>query len=112
MSIGVADEIEAHIEAFADTLLSRNGLQRRDVRFWCLHPGGPKILDRVQKRLGIAEEDLAFSRGVLRDCGNMSSSTVLFVLDRIRQSGAARGDVGLLVSFGPGLTLDSILLRW
>jgi len=74
--------------------------------------GGPKILDRVQKRLGISEEDLIFSRSVLRDCGNMSSSTVLFVLDRIRRSGPDPGDVGLLVSFGPGLTLDGILLRW
>ena len=96
-----------------DGLLERNGLRRADVRFWGLHPGGAKIIDYVQERLGLADDDLAFSRRVLRDFGNMSSPTVLFVLDEIRRSGCPQpGDCGLLLAFGPGLTLEGALVRW
>jgi predicted naringenin-chalcone synthase len=113
MTVQVPDAIEADVGPFVDGLLRRNGLTRDHVAHWCFHPGGPKILDGVRRALGLGERDLEHSYAVLRDFGNMSSPTVLFVLHRIQALSAPRsGEVGLLVAFGPGLTLDGMLLRW
>ncbi len=74
---------------------------------WCVHPGGPAILDHVQAALGIDPAALESSRAVLRDVGNLSSGTVLFVLEReIARLRAGAG--GLLLGFGPGLTLEGL----
>ena len=109
----VPELLAADVAPFVDGLLRRNGLDRAGVRFWGIHPGGPKILDGLQARLGLADEHLAPSRAVLRCYGNMSSPTILFVLDEIQRSGAPRpGDYGVLLAFGPGLTMESLLVRW
>lgn len=101
------------VEGFADALLERNGLTRAQVTFWAIHPGGKRILDHLQKRLGLDEAALRFSREVLRDYGNMSSPTVLFVLDAIQRSGEPKpGDIGMMMAFGPGLTMEACLVRW
>jgi predicted naringenin-chalcone synthase len=113
LSSYVPDVLAANIEAFAEGLLGRNGLRREDVRFWGIHPGGSRILDYLQKQLGLSGDQMAPSRRVLRDYGNMSSPTVLFVLDEIQRRGApAPGDVAVLLGFGPGLTMEGMLLRW
>ncbi len=113
LSAYVPEVLGANIEDFVDTLLARNHLRRQDIRFWGVHPGGKKILDYIQGRLEIEPDDLAYSRGVLRDYGNMSSATALFVLDAItRQGDPQPGDWGVLMAFGPGLTMESALLRW
>ncbi|MBI1750127.1 MAG: type III polyketide synthase [Acidobacteria bacterium] len=96
-----------------DSLLLPRGLRRSDIRFWILHPGGRKVLDAASEFLGLAEEQLRFSRRVLRDFGNMSSPTVLFVLDSVRRSGEPRpGDYGVLLALGPGFAAEAALLRW
>lgn len=101
------------VETFADQLLERNGLTRQDVAFWAIHPGGKKIVDHLQERLGLDDRAMRFSREVLRDYGNMSSPTVLFVLDAIQRSGEPKaGDYGVMMAFGPGLTMESCLVRW
>jgi predicted naringenin-chalcone synthase len=103
----------AAVEEFIDTLLARNGLVRADVRFWGVHPGGLKIMEHIEKRLGLNADDMRFSRAVLRQYGNMSSPTVLFVLDEIQQKGnPLPGDAVVLMAFGPGLTMESALLRF
>jgi predicted naringenin-chalcone synthase len=113
LSSYVPELLAANVEAFIDTLLSRNSLTRSDVRFWGIHPGGSKILDYLQTRLTLTNEDMSFSRAVLRDHGNMSSPTILFVLDHIQRCGQPRpGDYGVLMAFGPGLTMESALLKW
>ena len=113
LSAYVPDVLAANIGAFVEGLLRRNGLERRRVRFWGIHPGGSRILDYLQKELELTNDQMAPSRTVLRDCGNMSSPTVLFVLDEIQRRGSpAPGDYGVLMGFGPGLTLEGILLRW
>jgi predicted naringenin-chalcone synthase len=99
------------IEAFVESLLARNGLRREDVGFWAVHPGGRRILEAVQSRLGLGDADMAPSFAVLEDCGNMSSPTILFVLDRILASRPVPGTYGVALAFGPGLTLESALLR-
>lgn len=93
--------------------LSRSHLSPADVRFWGLHPGGAKIVDYVGEALALGEDDLRFARQVLRRYGNMSSPTVFFVLDEIIRTGQPRpGDYGLLLAFGPGLTIELCLVRW
>lgn len=81
------------------------------VAHWAIHPGGRSILDRVQERLRLSDEQLRPARGILRDFGNMSSATVLFVLRSIlEQSGTRAGDRVAAMAFGPGLTAESALL--
>jgi predicted naringenin-chalcone synthase len=101
--------LEANVEGLLETLLSRHGLAPGDIRHWAIHPGGRKILDHVQEKLGLSVEQLAPSRQVLREHGNMSSPTVLFVLNEVQ---ASPGDLGVMMAFGPGLTLEAALLRW
>lgn len=109
----VPELLAADVGPFVDGLLRRNGLDRQGVRFWGIHPGGPKILDSLEARLGLRPADLAASRAVLRRYGNMSSPTILFVLDEIQRGSAPRpGDHGVLLAFGPGLTMEGALVRW
>lgn len=74
---------------------------------WCVHPGGKAILDHVEDALHLAPEALASSRGVLRDAGNVSSASVLFVLER-EIARLRRGERGVMLGFGPGLTLEGL----
>jgi predicted naringenin-chalcone synthase len=74
---------------------------------WCVHPGGRAILDHVEDALSLPSEALASSRAVLRDVGNVSSGTLLFVLER-EVARLAEGDCGVMLGFGPGLTLEGL----
>ena len=113
LSAYVPDLLAANIESFVDQFLRRNDLRREDARLWGIHPGSSKILDYVQSRLGLSSEQMLPSRTVLRDYGNMSSATILFVLDEIQRSAdPCPGEYGMLLGFGPGLTSEAILLRW
>ncbi|MGH9788277.1 MAG: type III polyketide synthase [Candidatus Acidiferrales bacterium] len=101
------------VEKVLDELLPRHGLTRGDVRHWLLHPGGRKVIDRVQAALGMSDADVALARGVLRNYGNMSSATVLFVLNEVMQNGVAQpGDRGVLLALGPGFAAEAALLEW
>ena len=105
--------LAAQIEEFVDHLLARNHLSRDQIRHWGVHPGSAKILDFVQERLGLADDDLAASRKVLYEYGNMSSATILFVLDEIiRTRQPAPDEYGVIMSFGPGLTMEAALIQW
>lgn len=95
----------------ADDLRKRlsNGISLPEVEAWAVHPGGKSILDAVERGLELAEGRLDHSRGVLHDFGNMSSATVLFVLERIM---AERPSSGLALAFGPGLALEGLRFGW
>ena len=80
------------------------------IAHWGIHPGGRSILDKVESRLGLSEAQLAPARDTLRDYGNMSSATVLFVLKRILDAGPGDGERVASMTFGPGLTVESSLL--
>ncbi|WP_350352021.1 type III polyketide synthase [Microbacterium sp. A8/3-1] len=83
----------------------------REVEHWAIHPGGRSILDRVQEKLHLSDAQLHPAREVLRENGNMSSATVLFVLKRILdEEGARAGDRVSAMAFGPGLTAESALM--
>jgi polyketide synthase Type III len=103
----------AMMEEVAMRLIKDQGLRQKDVRFWVLHSAGRRVIERAQAALGLADADLAFSREILRRFGNMSSATVLFVLDEVLRSGRPRqGDWGLMIALGPGFAAEGALLRW
>ena len=76
---------------------------------WAVHPGGPRILQAVESSLELPAEATRFSHEVLAEYGNMSSPTVLFILDRLRRAAAPRPCVAL--GFGPGLVAEATLLE-
>jgi len=106
LSHRVPDVLEVHVERLVDGLLARHGLGRADVDGWAVHPGGPRILDVIQTRLGLTDADLAASRGVLAEHGNCSSPTVLMILEALRPAAPSRV---VALAFGPGLTLYAAL---
>ena len=88
------------------------GIDRHDIKHFVTHPGGPKVLDAVEDAFGLARGDLTLSRETLKYYGNMSSATVLFVLDRFMQQGEyEEGDLVLLSAVGPGFSCEHVLLR-
>ena len=101
------------IERALEPLLQRHGLSRSQIRFWVVHPGGRKVIDNVQRHFGMTDEQLRFSRSVLRNYGNMSSPTVMFVLDEVVRNGDPRpGDWGVMIALGPGMAAEAALLKW
>ena len=83
-----------------------------DLEHFVLHPGGSKVLDAFENVLGLEPGGLAISRDVLRDCGNMSSVTVLFILERFLEGGEfAPGDLGVLSAMGPGFSAEHVFFR-
>jgi predicted naringenin-chalcone synthase len=109
LSPRVPDVLALYVPDLVDQLLARHGLGRGDVDGWVVHPGGPRILNVVRDRLGLADADLAASRAVLAEHGNCSSPTVLLILDALRALPRSPQRV-LALAFGPGLTLYATLL--
>ena len=104
--------VERGLGRLVEDLLGPHGLAAADVAHWAVHPGGPEIIDRVQRRLGLADAQVARSREVLADGGNRSSATVLFILEQLLASGEAEpGQWIVALAFGTGLTLEALLLR-
>lgn len=103
----VPGTIRTHAPAFVAELSACAGLAREDIRRWAPHPGGRRIISALSEALGLDEDATRSSRGVLADCGNMSSATIFFVLERE----LARGGTGPLAAlgFGPGLTMEGAL---
>ncbi|HEX8930265.1 MAG TPA: type III polyketide synthase [Actinomycetota bacterium] len=104
--------VDRGLGALVEQLLEPHGLAPADVAHWAVHPGGPEILERVQRRLRLSDAQLAPSREVLADGGNRSSATVLFILESMLGSGDLRpGQWLVTLGFGTGLTLEALLLR-
>lgn len=106
LASGVPSALAERVPGWVDGWLSSQGVAREDVAGWAVHPGGPRVLDEVSSALGLGEDGIDASRAVLREHGNMSSGTVLFILDRMR---AVEGPIALL-AFGPGLCAEGALL--
>ena len=108
LSPRVPDLIKRHLRPWFDDWLARQGLSIAEIGSWAVHPGGPRILSAVEESLGLAGDALADSRQVLAECGNMSSPTVLFILERLRSRRAPRPCV--MLGFGPGLMAEAALV--
>ena len=104
--------VAAGITRAVDTLLARHDLDRSDVAAWCLHPGGSRVLDAAQRSLGLTDAQMQPSRRVLRNYGNMSSPSVLFVLaEALGEAPVEAGAPIVLAAFGPGVGVEAALLR-
>ncbi len=109
LSARVPDLIAAHLAPAVVTMLAAAGVPPEAVASWAVHPGGPRILTAVEAALELPPDALAASRGVHAEHGNMSSATILFVLDRLHVADAPGPCVAL--AFGPGLTVEMAVLE-
>ena len=97
------------VEAF----LHERGLAPADVDHWLVHPGGPGIIEAVQRGLGLADEQVAPSFRVLSEFGNVGTPASFFVLaETVDERRPAPGDTGLMITIGPGVTVGLMLLAW
>jgi predicted naringenin-chalcone synthase len=107
LSSRVPAVIGARLLDWLASWLAENGLRPEEIGSWAVHPGGPRVIDAVEETLGLASEDTAASREILAEHGNMSSPTVLFILERLTARGASGPCVAL--AFGPGLVVEAAL---
>ena len=107
LSASVPEIIERHLKDWVQRWLAGSGLALEDISTWAVHPGGPRILTSVAGALGLSPGTNDVAEGVLADYGNMSSATILFILERLREQGAPRPCVAL--AFGPGLVAEATL---
>jgi predicted naringenin-chalcone synthase len=113
LAAGVPAVLQENIEGFLVKLLEPLGLSIRDVTHWGIHPGGPKIIRLLGRQLELTPEQLRASWDVLANAGNCASATVLLVLENILRVDKPRpGEYGVLLAFGPGLTIEGAVLRF
>ena len=99
--------------ALVDDFLAANGLERAAIDHWLVHPGGRRIIESVQEALELSREDVAASYDVLAERGNMGTPSIFYVMDRAMQlRPPLAGELGLMVTVGPGVTVGLMLLRW
>jgi alkylresorcinol/alkylpyrone synthase len=113
LSREVPDVIVEHLGDDVDTFLSGMGVTRADVGSYIMHTGGPKVLEATEQALGMSHGTLAPSWACLRRVGNLSSASVLFVLeDAMMNRRPAPGTLSLLAAMGPGFCSELVLLKW
>ena len=107
------DVAAADLGELADSLLGCAGLERTEIDHWIVHPGGRRIIDCVQSALSLSDEDVAVSRDVLANHGNIGTPSIFYVLHQtIERREPGRGERGLVVTVGPGITVGLMLLQW
>ncbi len=109
LSNRVPDLIHAHVRPWLTEWLGNHGHTLESIGSWAIHPGGPRVLSAVEEALALPKGSTAVSREVLREFGNMSSATVLFILERFRRANAAHPCVA--IAFGPGLMAEAALFE-
>ncbi|WNG50878.1 type III polyketide synthase [Archangium minus] len=113
LSAKVPQLVREFIRRDVDGFLAEHGLTLKDVKHWVAHTGGPKVLQAFEEALELTPDSLAHSWASLREVGNLSSASVLFVLGDMLESGRAQpGDWGVLMAMGPGFCAELVLLRW
>jgi alkylresorcinol/alkylpyrone synthase len=113
LTADLADVVARHLGASVSTFLKEQGLTVDEIRSWVCHPGGPRVIDAVQESFGLPDSALEVSRRSLAAAGNMSSVSVLHVLqETIDTCRPPAGSAGLLIGLGPGVSAELVLLRW
>jgi alkylresorcinol/alkylpyrone synthase len=100
------------VPADVDAFLRGHDLRRADISRWIAHPGGPKVLLALQEGLGVSRGALRRSWQCLAKAGNLSSASVLMILEETLRDPAAAGDLGVMLAMGPGFCSELLLLRW
>ncbi|MBD2175440.1 type III polyketide synthase [Pseudanabaena sp. FACHB-1998] len=121
LSPKVPEVVAGYLPAYLQDFLARHQLTQQDLDFWAIHPGGRKIIDKIQSIFTLSDRMVADSYEVLRNYGNMSSPTILFILKRILEnkksgskelSNAPFSHNGIALAFGPGLSIEGCLLSF
>lgn len=108
----VPQTIADHFPRIIHPFLEKNGLTIENIDHLVFHPGGKKIVQTVEELFGSLGKNINDTKEVLRLYGNMSSATVLYVLERVMERNPSKGDRGVMLSFGPGFSAQRILLEW
>jgi alkylresorcinol/alkylpyrone synthase len=109
----LAEVVERRLNGSVTAFLGAHGLTVDDIRRWICHPGGPKVLDAAQRALKLPDGALAASRRSLAEAGNMSSASVLHILELTTDAEPPPpGSFGLMIGLGPGVSAELLLLRW
>jgi alkylresorcinol/alkylpyrone synthase len=113
LSPSVPEVIREHLGVDVDRFLGEHDLTRNEISSWIMHTGGPKVLEATEAALGVGREALQLSWDCLRKTGNLSSASVLCVLEQVLQrQQPAPGSYGVLAAAGPGFCSELVLLKW
>ncbi|MEU0497444.1 3-oxoacyl-[acyl-carrier-protein] synthase III C-terminal domain-containing protein [Mycobacterium sp. NPDC006124] len=112
LSKDVPKMADAHLRDEVDGFLADHGLSTDDVSTWMCHPGGPRVLEAIQRAIGMPPAALAHSWNSMREHGNISSASVLDVLGRTLAAPPERGSLGVMLAMGPGFSFEQLLLSW
>lgn len=113
LSAEVPTVARERLPADVDSFLAARSLDRSAIKRWIAHPGGPKVLQALQDGLGLSRDDLRCSWDSLARAGNLSSASVLMILEAtLRTKPGAPGDYGMMLAMGPGFCSELLLLRW
>ncbi len=114
LSAEVPEVVREHLRADVDAFLDERGLTRQSISSWVCHPGGPKVLEAMEQALEVGGDALAVTWRSLREVGNLSSTSVLLVLQETLRPPhrPAPGTLGMLLALGPGFCSELVLLRW
>jgi alkylresorcinol/alkylpyrone synthase len=113
LSREVPEVVREHLGPDVDALLAAHGFERSDVGSWVMHTGGPKVLEAAEESLGMKKGEIQASWDCLRRVGNLSSASVLCVLEDVMLNRRpAPGTLGVMAALGPGFCSEVVLLRW
>lgn len=113
LSAEIPEIVSAEVPQLVKQFLEPHGVSVNEIAHFLLHPGGRRVLEGLVECLEVKPEQAIVSKTILRDYGNLSSASVLFILDRFLTTERTQsGDLGLLLAFGPGFSAEALLLRW
>jgi len=113
LSAAVPEVVRDHLRGDVDEFLADRGLARRDISSWVAHPGGPKVLEAMEEALEVPREALGVTWKSLKEIGNLSSASVLMVLEEtMAHHRPEPGSLGMVLAMGPGFCSELVLLRW
>jgi alkylresorcinol/alkylpyrone synthase len=112
LSAEVPEMVRRPLRRDVAAFLDEHGLQRKDVAVWISHPGGPRVLEAMQEALELPDGALDGAWRTLREVGNLSSTSVLLVLEETLEAAPPAGSWGLMTAMGPGFCSELVLLRW
>lgn len=112
LAANLADVVERRLAASVTSFLAARGLTADDIATWICHPGGPRVIDAIRTSLRLPESAVAASRQSLAEVGNLSSASVLHVLEKSAAGRQREGSFGMMIGLGPGVSTELVLLRW
>lgn len=108
----VPETIASHFPKFFHPFMEKNKIKPQDIAHYLFHPGGKKIIDFVEKFIGEYGKQISLSKNTLRDHGNMSSATILYILEKLMDTDIKKSDFAYMLAFGPGFSAQSLMLQW